>query len=168
MQIVQEFALSCLEKGRAESGDIMLSSEHGVSEGSRAVKVGGSSGTVDWTIAQIALPVRDVERAIVFYRDMLGMKYLSTGPLGTAFFDCNGVRLMLSGPERPEFNHSSSIVYFAVGDIEASYLSLRERGVHFFDKPHVIEESDGYAVWMAFFSDFDRNVLGLTSEVPKA
>ncbi len=145
----------------------MLNSKRDIEGGS--VKTESRSGSValDWTIAQIALPVRDVERAIYFYRDMLGMKYLFSAPSGMAFFDCNGVRLMLSGPERPEFTHSSSIIYFTVEDIEASYESLRERGVHFFDKPHIIEETDSYVVWMAFFSDYDRNVLGLTSEVAK-
>ncbi len=132
-----------------------------------SVKMEARSDAAEWTIAQIALPVRDVERAILFYRDVLGMRYLSSTPSGIAFFDCNGVRLMLSGPERPEFTHSSSIIYFTVEDIEASYAALRERGVHFFDKPHIIEETDSYVVWMAFFSDLDRNVLGLTSEVPK-
>jgi len=145
----------------------MLGSERERGGSTVKTEIRADSAVMDWTIGQIALPVRDVERAIYFYRDMLGMKYLFSAPSGMAFFDCNGVRLMLSGPERPEFTHSSSIIYFTVQDIEASYAALRERGVHFFDKPHVIEETDSYVVWMAFFSDYDRNVLGLTSEVAK-
>ena len=123
--------------------------------------------TLEWTIGQIALPVRDVDRAVSFYRDVLGMKYLFSTAPGLAFFDCDGVRLMLSAPERPEFNHASSIIYFSVGDIQEAYASLVKRGVHFFDKPHVIHETESDTVWMAFFSDYDRNVLGLMSEVAK-
>jgi hypothetical protein len=29
----------------------------------------------------------------------------SMAPLGLAFFDCGGVRLILSRPEKPEFDH---------------------------------------------------------------
>lgn len=55
-------------------------------------------------IGQIAINVQDVERATAFYRDVLGLPLLFTaGQL--AFFDCGGVRLMLSYPEMPEFDH---------------------------------------------------------------
>ncbi len=123
--------------------------------------------TLQWTVGQIALSVRDLEKSIGFYRDTLGMRFLFSSPTGMAFFDCDGIRLMLSASERPEFSHASSKIYFTVNDIQAAYSSLRERGVHFFDKPHVINETDTATVWMAFFSDFDRNVLGIMSEVPK-
>ena len=50
-------------------------------------------------LGQVALRIHDVDRAIEFYRDALSMKFLfSTGTM--AFFDCGGVRLMLSMPER--------------------------------------------------------------------
>ncbi|NNF14502.1 MAG: VOC family protein, partial [Gemmatimonadetes bacterium] len=46
-------------------------------------------------IGQIAQPVTDVDRAISFYRDVLGMRFLFQAPPGLGFFDCGGVRLML-------------------------------------------------------------------------
>ena len=46
-------------------------------------------------IGQIAVPVSDVDRAIAFYRDVLGMRFLFKAPPGLGFFDCNGVRLLL-------------------------------------------------------------------------
>lgn len=122
---------------------------------------------LQWTIGQIAVPVRDVERAITFYRDVLGMTFQFAAPPGLAFFECSGVRLMLSAQERPAFNHPSSIIYFSVDDVEASYRSLQARGVHFFDKPHVIHETERVRVLMAFFSDLDRNVFGIMQEVAK-
>src|SRR5881394_2371800 len=48
------------------------------------------------TITQIAVNAHDIERAAAFYRDVLGMKFLFSAPPGLAFFDCAGVRLMLS------------------------------------------------------------------------
>lgn len=61
-------------------------------------------------IGQIAVNVHDVKRATVFYRDTLGMKLLVQIP-NAAFFECGGVRLMLSLPEQPEFHHAASIIY---------------------------------------------------------
>ncbi|MDG4657814.1 VOC family protein [Ectobacillus antri] len=53
------------------------------------------------SIGQIAVPVQNLERAIVFYRDILQLPMLFTAG-SLAFFDCDGVRLLLSEPE-PEF-----------------------------------------------------------------
>ena len=70
------------------------------------------------TIGQIALTVTDIERAIEFYRDVLGMKLLFQVP-NMGFFACDGIRLMLSGAEKPELDHPSSVLYFSVPDIQA-------------------------------------------------
>ena len=51
-------------------------------------------------IGQIAMTVRDLPRAVAFYRDVLGMRFLFEAPPAMAFFDCGGIRLMLSLPER--------------------------------------------------------------------
>jgi methylmalonyl-CoA/ethylmalonyl-CoA epimerase len=37
-------------------------------------------------IGQIAVPVGDVDRAIAFYRDILGMRFLFKEPPGLGFF----------------------------------------------------------------------------------
>ena len=54
---------------------------------------------------QIAVTVHDVPRAMVFYRDVLNMRLLFEIPPKTAFFNCGGVRLMLSPPESAEYDH---------------------------------------------------------------
>lgn len=51
-------------------------------------------------IGQIAVPVSDIERAVAFYRDTLGMHFLFQAPPGLGFFDCAGVRLMLDAPAK--------------------------------------------------------------------
>src|SRR3954463_5454787 len=89
-------------------------------------------------IGQIAVIVHDLERATAFYKDKLGMKLLFSVPPKMAFFDCDGIRLMLGIPERPALDHPSSILYFKVDDIDATYETLVERGVHFETKPMLI------------------------------
>ena len=53
-------------------------------------------------IAQIAVVIHDLPRAVAFYRDTLGMRFLFEVPPMMAFFDCAGVRLMLSRPSSPD------------------------------------------------------------------
>jgi methylmalonyl-CoA/ethylmalonyl-CoA epimerase len=63
-------------------------------------------------IGQIAVPVSDIDRAIAFYRDILGMRFLFKAPPGLGFFDCNGVRLLLDAPVNKQEKNYSSIIYY--------------------------------------------------------
>jgi methylmalonyl-CoA/ethylmalonyl-CoA epimerase len=116
------------------------------------------------TIGQIALTVRDVERATTFYRDTLGMKLLfNAGHL--AFFQCGSVRLMLGTSEQPVTN-DGTILYFKVEDIESTYAALTAAGVTFLQKPHLVAKMPDHDLWMAFLKDLDDNTLGLMCELP--
>jgi predicted enzyme related to lactoylglutathione lyase len=115
-------------------------------------------------IGQIAINAHDVDRATAFYRDVMGLQHLfRAGQL--SFFDCGGVRLMLDKPEKPEFDHPSSITYFQVGDIQAARERLKAAGAKFEDEPHVIARMSKYDLWMTFFRDSEGNLLALMSEV---
>src|SRR5580700_5047553 len=72
-------------------------------------------------IGQVSINAKDVKRAAAFYENRLGLKLLFKAPPGLAFFACGGVRLMLDRAEKPEFAHPSSVLYFAVPDIQAAY-----------------------------------------------
>jgi len=115
-------------------------------------------------IGQIAMNAVDLDRAVAFYRDVLGMSFLFTAPPRLAFFDCGGVRLLLDVPEDKEFAHPGSILYFSVDDIRANYQVLTSRGVKFRDEPHLIARLPDREVWMAFFDDTEGNTLALMSE----
>lgn len=118
-------------------------------------------------IGQISVPVKDVERATAFYRDQLGLAHLFTAPPGLSFFDCDGIRLMLSRPEGPGQETRSSVLYFRVPNIQAAHRVMVGRGVKFHDPPHLIAEMETYDLWMAFFYDSEANMLAIMSEVPK-
>ena len=118
-------------------------------------------------LGQIQVRAHDVERATVFYRDVLGLKLLFKAPPGLAFFDCGGVRLMIDHPEKAEFDHPSSILYFAVPDIQAAHAQMKQSGVRFEDEPHMIAKMPDHDLWMTFFRDSEDNLMALMCEVKR-
>ncbi len=114
-------------------------------------------------IGQIAVTVGNLERAVTFYRDTLGMALLFQVP-NMAFFDCGGIRLMLGLAEKPG-EIFSSVIYYRVDQIQQAYEVLSLRGVEFEAKPHLIAKMPDHDLWMAFFRDPDRNLLALMCEL---
>ena len=118
-------------------------------------------------LGQIQIRTHDVERAAEFYEKVLGLRLLFKAPPGLAFFDLGGVRLMLGRPEKPEFDHAGSILYFAVPDIEAAHAGMKAKGVRFEDEPHLVTRMPDHDLWMTFFRDSEDNLLALMSEVKR-
>lgn len=119
------------------------------------------------SIGQIAIAVHDIPRATAFYRDVLGLPFLFEVPGRLAFFDCAGVRLMLSLPEGEGQDHAGSVLYFRVADIEEAHRQLAARGAAFTGVPHKVAELGEHELWMAFFSDGELTTLALMAEVPR-
>ncbi|MBP0724960.1 VOC family protein [Bacillus sp. RG28] len=115
-------------------------------------------------IGQIGLPIKDLESAISFYKDLIGLQLLFNTD-NMAFFECNGVRLLLSLPEKEEFAHSSSVIYFQVENIKEKYEELKSKGVLFIDEPHIVAKMGNTETWMTFFKDSEENIHALMSEV---
>jgi methylmalonyl-CoA/ethylmalonyl-CoA epimerase len=116
-------------------------------------------------LLQLSMNAHDLPRAIAFYRDTLGVPFLFEAPPAMAFFDCGGVRLMLSQPSAPEHDHPGSILYFRVSDIHEAHAALVARGVQFGSEPHRIAKLPDRDVWLADFRDTEGNYLALMSEV---
>jgi methylmalonyl-CoA/ethylmalonyl-CoA epimerase len=116
------------------------------------------------TIAQLGMPVTNLERAIAFYRDQLGLNLLFQVP-NLAFFDCGGVRLLLDASPAPA-EHRGSIIYFKVPDANIAHDGLVAAGVIFERDPQLVAKmpESGTEVWMAFFRDPDRNLLAIMAE----
>jgi len=118
-------------------------------------------------LGQIQISTHDVERAAAFYENVLGLKLLFKAPPGLAFFDCGGVRLMLDRPGKPELDHPSSILYFAVPDIQHAHSVMKGKGVKFEDEPHLIAKMPDHDLWLNHFRDSEDNLLALMSEVKR-
>jgi catechol 2,3-dioxygenase-like lactoylglutathione lyase family enzyme len=119
-------------------------------------------------IGQIAIRVLDLDRAVATYRDRLGLTFLFQAPPALAFFQCGGVRLMLSPVEPGEFDHPASILYFTVENIQAAYAELAGRGITFRSPPHQVADLGDRVLWLSDFEDGEGNVFALMAEVPKA
>ena len=124
-----------------------------------------SSGPGIERIGQIAIPVADLERAVAFYSDVLGLRLLFRAPPGLAFFDCGGVRLMLSRPEGADTPARAGILYYLVPDIRAAHGALLEHGVIFVQAPQLVARLPDHELWLAQCRDSEDNLLALMSEV---
>jgi predicted enzyme related to lactoylglutathione lyase len=113
-------------------------------------------------IAQVAVTVKDLDRAVAFYRDTLDLKFLFKAP-SIAGFDCAGLTLLLSLPEGETNAQHSSIVYFDVDDIQLAVKSLTEKGVSFVEKANKVGSLGTHDVWIAIFRDSEGNLMGLRS-----
>lgn len=116
-------------------------------------------------IGQIARSVKDIAAARLWYGEVLGLPHLySFGNL--AFYDCGGVRLMLSeGDSGP----AESILYFQVDDVRTAHAALEGRGVAFTNAPHIIHRhDDGTEEWMAFFQDEEGRTLAIMAQAKPA
>lgn len=115
-------------------------------------------------VGQIGVPVKELDRAVHFYKELLELPLLfNTDTM--AFFECSGLRLLLSLPEKEEFTHSSSVIYFQVKDLKESYENLLEKEVRFLNEPHLVAKMGQIETWMAFFQDSEDNTHALMSEV---
>ena len=114
-------------------------------------------------IAQVAVPIHDLERAKRFYAERLGLPHLFDAPPGLSFFQCGETRLMLSQPEGPE-TAGCSILYYAVPSAREAQRSLAAAGVTFEEEAVRIAQVGGRDVWLAICRDSEGNLLGLMSE----
>jgi methylmalonyl-CoA/ethylmalonyl-CoA epimerase len=119
----------------------------------------------DATVGQILIPVDDLERAVAFYRDVLGLPFLFAAPPQMAFFACGGIRLLVGVMPAGQKTRRSSAIYFRIKDIAAVFATLSAKGVQFLATPHVVNRTPKSELWLAEFSDPDGNQLALMSEV---
>ena len=120
------------------------------------------------TIAQLMIPVDDLDRGVSFYRDVLGIPFLFAAPPQMAFFMCGSVRLLVGVMPAGQRAQRGSAVYFKVSDIQAVYSSLSAKGVAFVAAPHVVNRTPKSELWLAEFTDPDGNQLALMADVAVA
>lgn len=116
------------------------------------------------TIGQIAITVNDVEKALIFYRDVLGIDFLFSAGPELAFMNADGVRIMLSTPQGAGTVGANSILYFKVFDIEAVHSSIIARGAQNERDPQLAAKMPDHELWTSFIRDPDGNLVGLMEE----
>ena len=117
-------------------------------------------------IRQIAITVSDVDKALAFYRDVLGLTFLfSAGPT-LAFLDAAGTRIMLTTPQGSGAIGQNSVLYFKVSDIAAVHAALVERGAKDERAPQMAAKMPDHELWTGFLRDPDGNLVGLMEEKP--
>jgi methylmalonyl-CoA/ethylmalonyl-CoA epimerase len=119
-------------------------------------------------IGQIAIAVTDIFRSTAFYKDTLGLELLFELPTGIAFFDCGGIRLMLTTLQGERADHHTSVIYYKVDDIHKATEALKEKGATFIREPQLAAKMDGYELWNAYLRDPDENLVSITADMPSA
>ncbi len=109
-------------------------------------------------ISVVMLGVKDVQRSLAFYRDVLGLK-LTAQFEGFAFFDAGGVTLALSQSLAQSTGQGAGAteVVLSVDGVRESYEALRGRGVEFTHEPRVVTGTQ----WAANFTDPDGHRLSI-------
>ena len=110
-------------------------------------------------ISQIALAVKDLDASVTFYQEILELPLIFKAEPGMAFFDCHGIRLMLS--QANEVPAGGPILYFSVDAIDTAYREIGEKGASCLREPLMTHQSEGSELWLAFFSDPDGHMLAL-------
>ena len=117
-------------------------------------------------ISNIILTVTNLETALGFYRDVLGMKVNATIPEEFAFLDGGGVVLALrEGTDKS--NPGLTEIVFEVDDVRTTYEELKGKGVVFPYSPRAITGNETSELYATDFRDPDGHILSITSWITK-
>ena len=118
-------------------------------------------------LAQVALTVKDLDRARVFYRDTLGLPLMfEMGHM--LFFDIGGQRLMVGLAENPDQPIGGTYIYFDAPDLPALVPALKAKGVEMIGNTETLQRTQTHELKLQFFRDPDGNQIGLMGMVAKA
>lgn len=125
------------------------------------------TATLITRLGQVALSVQDLDRAVAYYRDVVGLHFLFRAP-AVACFGLAGVRLLLERAEAADPAPAGTVLYFDVDDLDAHFARLVAGGAEALRAPHRVAHLGEHDLWMAFFRDPDGNVFALSAERPAA
>lgn len=118
-------------------------------------------------IGQIAIVVGDVAQATIFYRDVLGLKFLFSAGPNLAFLAAGGIRIMLTTPQGHGEVGRNSILFFKVDDLAATHAAIVARGAVAASQPRLVAKMPDHELWIGDVRDPDGNLVGIMSEVRK-
>jgi len=115
-------------------------------------------------IGQLAITVSDVQKALEFYRDILGLEFLFSPSENLAFLKCGETRLMLSTPQGAGEIGKNSIPYFSAENVEQVYEQAVRSGATMERAPQLAAKMPDHELWIGFLKDPDENLIGLMEE----
>jgi methylmalonyl-CoA/ethylmalonyl-CoA epimerase len=117
-------------------------------------------------VLQVAIPVKDADRASAFYAEKLGMQLLFKPSPSMAFLQCGDVRVYLEAKPGGGEAGGNAMIYFRTTDIDGAQASFKERGVEIQEPAHVIARLPDREVWLMWIRDSESNLLGVMQEKP--
>jgi catechol 2,3-dioxygenase-like lactoylglutathione lyase family enzyme len=117
-------------------------------------------------LVQVSITTRDLPRAVVFYRDVLGLNFLFESN-GMAFFQAGDLHLMVGLARNGIMTTGGATIYFDAGDWRATEAALLARGVIFDHPAEVVERADGKEHALREFADPDGNRLAIMGWRPR-
>ena len=115
-------------------------------------------------LGQLAITVSNVEAALNFYRDILGLEFLFSPSESLAFLQSGSVRIMLSTPQGAGEVGKNSIPYFKVTSIERFFDVAIQKGAIKEREPQMAAQMPDHELWTGFLRDPDNNLVGLMEE----
>ena len=116
-------------------------------------------------LGQVHISVSDMNRSVAFYRDVLGLRHVETGPFACVF-DAGGTMLRVT-PVPGLAARPFTVAGWQVPDIDAAVRALAGQGVEFTRYDGMAQDDLG--IWatpggdrIAWFTDPDGNTLSLT------
>jgi len=112
--------------------------------------------------AQIGVRVTDVERAVAFYSQAVGLPLLfRAGDM--VFFKAGNARLMVEKGEPGR----TTVIYFQDDHLERNKPLMEARGIMFTGPVETVQRTKDYDLKLLVFHDPDGNTLALMGEVPR-
>jgi catechol 2,3-dioxygenase-like lactoylglutathione lyase family enzyme len=115
-------------------------------------------------LGQLAITVSDVEIALKFYCDILGLEFLFSPSKNLAFVKCGETRIMLSTPQGSGEIGKNSIPYFSATNLELVYEQALIKGAVAEREPQLTAKMPDHELWIGFLRDPDGNLIGLMEE----
>ncbi len=115
-------------------------------------------------LGQLAITVENVEDALGFYRDILGLEFLFSPSEELAFLQCGATRIMLSTPQGAGEAGKNSIPYFKTTGIEAFYEKAVFDGAKPEREPQMTAKMSDHELWIGFLRDPEDNLVGIMEE----
>ncbi len=123
---------------------------------------------VDFNAANATLPASDMERAMAWYADKLGLKPTESEQVG-AYYSVGSGRFLLY-PSQSAGTNQATAIGLEVDDLESAVAELKTNGVVFedYDIPGVETknniatfEAEGRLIRAAWFKDSEGNILSV-------